>query len=141
MTQNADDSSKVYLFVKRALEGRIGPVSFLLVIGFFSSLVLLYISLQVYFFNVSNEIVASRLRLDYLRERNVQLVAQYNDLVSPAIILPRATELGMRAGSSEEVRRLALLKNGAAVDGEPAWAEARVEGIHSVSVTNDPRGR
>jgi hypothetical protein len=131
----------MYLFVKRAIEGRVSPVSFLLVLGFLSSLVLLYISLHVYFFNVSNDIVASREKLDYLMDRNARLTAQYNELAAPGRIIPMAKDLGMRAGSSDEVHRLALQKNGVPGDQAPAWAEARIEDIHAVSPARDPRGR
>ena len=141
MQSNTRDSSRMYLFVKRALEGRISPVSFLLILGCLSSLVLLYISLQVHFYNVSNEIVASREKLDYLMDRNVRLTARYNELASPGRIIPMAQELGMRAGSSEEVHRLALHKDGSLGDQAPAWAEARIDDIHTVSPTRDPRGR
>jgi cell division protein FtsL len=141
MQSNANGSSKAYLFVKRMLEGRVSPVSFLIVLGFFSSLVLLYISLHVYFFNVSNDIVTSRERLDYLMEQNVRLTARYNELAAPSRIIPMARELGMRAGSSDEVHRLALGRDGDAVRQSPTWAEARIEDIHTASPARDPRGR
>lgn len=141
MEPSSQYSSGTYLFIKRALEGKMSPVSFLLVLGFFSSLVLLYISLNVYFFNISTETIASRERLDFLMDQNVRLTAQYNELVSPGRIIPMAKLLGMRAGSSEEVHRLAFTKDGAPAEQKPAWAEARVDETSAVSPARDPRGR
>ena len=140
---NADTGypSGLDVIFRRALEGRMSPLTFLLVLGFFSSLVLLYISLNVYFFNISTEIVANRERLDFLMDQNVRLTAQYNDLVSPGRIIPMAKLLGMRAGSSEEVHRLALNRDGAPTEQKPAWAEARVDEPSAVSPARDPRGR
>jgi cell division protein FtsL len=115
--------SGLSLVLKRALEGRISPVTFLLVLGFFSTLVLLYISLHVYLFNVSNEIAVSSERVDALMDANVRLMASYNVLASPGRIIPMARDLGMRAGSSDEVHRLALRIDAESIDGEPSWAQ------------------
>jgi hypothetical protein len=141
MEPSSQYSSRTYLFMKRALEGKMSPVSFLLVLGFFSSLVLLYISLNVYFFNISTEIVANRDRLDYLMDQNVRLTAQYNELVSPGRIIPMAKLLGMRAGASEEVHRLAFNGEGAPAEQKPAWAQARLDETSAISPARDPRGR
>jgi len=141
MEPSSHDSSATYRFIKRALEGKMSPVSFLLVLGFLSSLVLLYISLNVYFFNISTDAVASRERLDFLMDRNARLTAQYNELVSPGRIIPMATLLGMRPGSSEEVRRLAFNGDGVPSEQKPVWAAARVDETHVVSPVRDPRGR
>jgi len=124
MNQRADCPSGVYLFIKRALEGRMTPLTILLVVGFFSSLILLYISLGVYFFNMSNDIVASHERLDVLRDANVRLTAVYNDLAAPGRIIPMAQGFGMRAGSSGEVQRLALERGAAKGIEEFSWADA-----------------
>jgi cell division protein FtsL len=135
------EQSRTYLFIKRALEGKMSPVPFLLILGFFSSLVLLYISLNVYFFNISTEIVDIRKRCDSLMDENVRLTAQYNELASPGRIIPMAKLLGMRAGSSEEVHRLALGRDGAPAEQKPAWAEVRPDERHAISPARDPRGR
>ena len=128
MNANTSNSSGMYLFIKRALEGRLTPLTFLLILGFFSSLVLLYISLHVYFFNMSKEMVASGERLDVLMDANVRLMAVYNDLSSPGRIIPMARELGMRAGASEEVRRLALRRDAKWIAEEPSWAQSTLGG-------------
>ncbi len=141
METSQQDSSRTYLFMKRALEGKLSPVSFLLVLGFFSSLALLYVSLNVYFFNLSAEIVESRKRCDFLMDQNVRLMAQYHELSSAGRIIPMAKLLGMRAGSSEEVRRLAFDKDGAPAEQKPAWAEVRTDETSAVSPARDPRGR
>ena len=141
MESSSQQTSATYLFIKRALEGKVSPVSFLIVLGSFSSLVLLYISLNVYFFNISNDIDATRERCDFLMDQNVRLTAQYNDLVSPGRIIPMAKLLGMRAGSSEEVHRLAIDKDGAPAEQKPAWAVAQTDETPAVSPARDPRGR
>ena len=124
MSTNTGDSSGMYHFIKRALEGRVTPLQFLLILGFFSSLMLLYISLHVHFFNMSNEIVMNRERLDVLMDANVRLMAVYNDLSSPGRIIPMAQGLKMRPGSSGEVRRLALRRGAKSGAEEFSWAEA-----------------
>jgi hypothetical protein len=44
------------LIVKRALEGKVSPLGFLMVLGFLSSMILLYISLHVHFYTLSESI-------------------------------------------------------------------------------------
>ena len=44
------------MMVKKALEGKMGPFNFLIILGFFSSLVLLYISLHVHLDGISTRI-------------------------------------------------------------------------------------
>jgi cell division protein FtsL len=124
MNANNDHTSGLYPYVRRALEGRVTPLMFLIILGFFSSLVLLYISLNVHFFNMSNEIVASRERLDVLTNANVRLMAVYNELSAPGRIIPMAKGLGMRAGASEEMRRVALHRDAQAAFEEFSMAEA-----------------
>lgn len=126
------------LVLKRALEGRISPVTFLLILGFFSTLVLLYISLHVYLFNVSNEIAASSERVDALMDANVRLMASYNVLASPGRIIPMARDLGMRAGSIDEVHRLALRIDAESVDGEPSWARLTMDNLMELAPFNGP---
>lgn len=108
MRAHARNSYGIALIVRRALERRMGPLNFLLLLGFFSSLVLLYISLHVYFFSISQDISENRERLELLIDRNVTLTASYNDLISPERIVPMAEKIGMRPGSPEEMRRFAL---------------------------------
>ncbi len=138
MNQNSGYSSGFYLLVKRALEGRITPLTFLLILGFFSTLVLLYISLHVYFFNISNEISASSERVDTLMDANVRLMASYNVLASPGRIIPMARDLGMRAGSSEEVERFALRIDGESDRGEPSWAMLTMDNLLEMTPFHKP---
>jgi hypothetical protein len=141
MNANTGYPSGLYLFVKRALEGRITPLTFLLILGFFSSLVLLYISLHVYYFNISNDIAASAERVDALMEANVGLMASYNELASPGRIIPMAQGLGLRAGAIDEVHRLALRFDAKSVDGEPSWAQAKIESMLEFTSYNMPGTR
>jgi cell division protein FtsL len=129
MNSNSGYSSGFYLLVKRALEGRVTPLTFLLILGFFSTLVLLYISLHVYFFNISNEISTSSERVDALMDANVRLMASYNVLASPGRIIPMARELGMRAGATEEVHRLALRIGAESDQEEPSWAQLTMDNL------------
>jgi len=141
MNANTGYPSGLFLVVKRALEGRVTPLTFLLILGFFSSLVLLYISLHVYFFNISNDIVASGERVDALMDANVRLVAVYNELASPGRIIPMAQGFGLRAGSTDEVRRLALRLDAKSVHGEPSWAQAKIENLLEFTPFNKPGTR
>jgi hypothetical protein len=113
-------------FAKRVLEGRVSPLQFIVLLGSFSTLVLLYISLHVCSFNISTEIDAANERVEALMERNVGLMSRYNELAAPSRIVPLALGLGMRPGSGEDVERLAV-KAGRKADGEPAWAEADID--------------
>jgi hypothetical protein len=141
MNANTGYPSGLYTIVKRALQGRITPLTFLLILGFFSSLVLLYISLHVYFFNISNDIAASSERVDALMDTNVRLMAVYNDLAAPGRIIPMAQGLGLRAGATDEVRRLALRFDAKSVHGEPSWAQAKIENLLEFTPFNKPGTR
>jgi hypothetical protein len=138
MNTNNGESSGFYLLVKRALEGRITPLTFLLILGFFSTLVLLYISLHVYFFNISNEISASSERVDTLMDANVRLMASYNVLAAPGRIIPMARDLGMRAGATEEVRRLALRIDAGSDQEEPSWAQLTMDNLLEMAPFHRP---
>ncbi len=118
--------STLYSFMKRVLEGRISPLQFIMLIGSFSTLVLLYISLHVCFFNLSTEIAAESDRAEALMESNVRLMARYNELAAPGRIIPLARENGMRPGAHEEVQRLAVTGDGAGAGGL-SWAEATID--------------
>jgi len=100
------------VLVRRALEGKVGTVGLILILGFFSSLVLLYISLHVYFLDVSERIENDRTRLLRLTNDNLYLKSQYHELISPKKIIPLARRLGMRPGSSEEVTNVAVIEKG-----------------------------
>jgi len=99
------------LIIKRALEGRISPLSFMLILGFFSSLVLLYISLHVYFFSISQDISKDSERLGALMDSNVRLMAKYNELISADRIIPLVEKRGFRACTPDEMERVALYED------------------------------
>ncbi|MCK4237407.1 MAG: hypothetical protein KAX38_09840 [Candidatus Krumholzibacteria bacterium] len=121
--------SGISLIVKRALQGRVSPLNFLLILGFFSSLVLLYISLHVQFFTISSDISEGSERRELLMDQNVRLTAVHNELTSPDRIIPIAKQFGMRAGSPDEIRRLALYKN-------REFYEKEAAGLTQVSVSS-----
>lgn len=116
------------LFIKRALEGRIGPMNFILLLGFVSSLLLLYISLHFYFFNISEQIELCTEREKALMNESARLLTEYNDLTSPERIIPLAKKLRMRASTPEEVERLAVFEEGSKDGRSPAWARADIGG-------------
>ncbi len=94
--------------IKRALEGNVSPFNFALVLGFFSSLVILYIALHVHCYTVSDEITGSTETRELLLDQNAFLTARYNDLVSPERIIPLVEQMGMQPGTPEQVSRFAL---------------------------------
>lgn len=109
MSKKAVYSPGPSLIIRRAFAGRVSPLNFLLVLGFFSTLVLLYISLHVHFFSISQNISHRCEKLSDLMDRNARLTAEFNEMISPERIIPIARgRLGMRAGSTEEVKRLAM---------------------------------
>ncbi|HER43024.1 MAG TPA: hypothetical protein ENO08_01020 [Candidatus Eisenbacteria bacterium] len=112
------------LFIKKALEGRIGTMNFILLLGFVSSLLLLYISLHFYFFNISEQIELCTEREKALMNESARLLTEYNDLTSPERIIPLAKKLRMRASSPEEVERLAVFEERKREGGAPAWVRA-----------------
>jgi cell division protein FtsL len=124
-TSNAN-SYGLSLIIKRTLEGRVGPLNFILLLGFVSSLLLLYISLHFCFFNISEQIEAGREREKALMNESVHLVALYNDLSSPERIIPLAKKLGMRASTPEEVERLAVFEGKVKDESTPRWARSGV---------------
>jgi hypothetical protein len=142
MRKNTGYSAGVSLIIKRALEGRISPLNFLLILGFFCSLVLLYISLHVYFFSMSQDISERRDKLDVLIDNNVRLTAEYNDLISPDRIIPIVRELGMRAGSPSEIKRLALYESKERRGSESiAWAQGGTEITGDDGTKGEPESR
>ena len=126
MNTSKTHSYGLSLFIKKALEGRIGPMNFILLLGFVSSLLLLYISLHFYFFNISEQIELCTEREQALMNESARLLTEYNDLASPDRIIPLAKKLRMRASIPEEVERLAVFEEGAGDDGAPAWARADI---------------
>jgi cell division protein FtsL len=129
------------LFIKKALEGRIGPMNFILLLGFVSSLLLLYISLHFYFFNISEQIELCTERENALMNESARLLTEYNDLASPERIIPLARKLRMRASMPEEVERLAVFEDGAGDAVTPAWARADIGGSEDLYDGMDRRVR
>jgi cell division protein FtsL len=117
------------LIIKRTLEGRVGPLNFILLLGFISSLMLLYISLHFYFYNISEQIEKGLEREKTLTNENVRLVRMYNELSSPERVIPLAKKLGMRASTPNEVERLAVFEEKASDENTPRWARTGSGGI------------
>ncbi|GEM_PF-3025389 len=111
MNRNKGYSFGITYLIRRALEGRISSLGFLVVLGFFSSLVLLYLALHVHFIGISRDINEISERVKILKERNVCLKAEYNDLISPERIIPIVQGFGMRPGSPDEMRRFAVYQD------------------------------
>ena len=126
MNTSKTHSYGLSLFIKKALEGRIGPMNFILLLGFVSSLLLLYISLHFYFFNISEQIELCTERERALMNESARLLTEYNDLTSPERIMPLAKKLRMRASTPDEVERLAVFEEDARDRGTPAWARADI---------------
>lgn len=125
MRKNAAHSLSISWIIRRALEGNISPLSYLIILGFFSSIVLLYVSLRVHFSNISGEISTSHTRLERVMNTNAQLLARYNDLTSYERIIPIAKEMGLRACSQEDVKRLTLYEKEQFDEKEAAgWEQA-----------------
>ena len=140
MSERAGFTPGMSLIIKRALEGRISPLSFLLILGFFSSLVLLYISLHVHFFTISQDISKDSERLGALMDSNVRLMARYNELISADRIIPMVEELGFRAGTPDEMKRLALYEDKKLRKKKyHEWAQAGTAG--AAAPTIPPEGR
>ena len=127
MKTHTDYLDAVTLVIKRALEGRISPLNFLLIVGFFSSLILLYISLHVHFQTLSGELNEEVRLRQKLNEEKIFLTAEHDRLSSPERIIPLVQELGLRAGSSEEVKRVAFYNSRKLFRKESAgWAQIQL---------------
>ena len=86
--------------VQKILTGRITPFNFLVLLGFIASLSLLYIYMQIYCSSLSEKINWSSKRMKSLRKENIRLTVEYNGMIKPERIIPRAIKLGMKRGSS-----------------------------------------
>ncbi|MDD3642146.1 MAG: hypothetical protein PHQ19_01595 [Candidatus Krumholzibacteria bacterium] len=98
--------------LRRALEGRIGPLNFLILLGSLSSLLLLYISLHVHAESIMTRIDESRKRCDMLRDEKTTLMAERNELSKAERILPLVERFGMVPGSADQVHRVACYEPG-----------------------------
>ncbi len=117
------------MMVKRALEGKMGPFNFLIILGFFSSLVLLHISLHVHLDGISTQIEeGTRLKQSLEDEKN-RLMSRRNELVSADRIIPLAKAAGMHAGTPDQIHRVAYCEPGKMTDRDRArWVLRGVEG-------------
>ena len=111
------------MIVKRALEGKMGPFNFLIILGFFSSLVLLYISLHVHLDGISRKIEEGTLLRQTLEDEKICLVTRMNELVSAERIIPLAVAAGMEPGSPDQIHRVAYCEPGELTEDDRArWA-------------------
>lgn len=117
-------------FASRLLEGRLSTLQFIVLIGSFSTLILLYISLQICFFNVSKELAREGKRADALMEHNVKLTARYNKMVSPERILPIAERYGLKPATSKNLKRIAVFEE--RTSRISSWAEAAIDKVIEV---------
>lgn len=135
MRTHTDYLNTVVHVVRRTLEGRISPLNFLLILGFFSSLVLLYISLHVHYATISENIHRDTVQREKLIEEKIYLTAEHNKLTSPERIIPLVRELGLRAGQADEVTRVAYYRNQKEYsEPENHWAQSGIFG----SITDLP---
>ena len=121
MRSLTDYLNAIVLVFKRALEGRISPFNFLLIIGFFSSVVLLYITLHVHFATITGEINDGLKTKEVLSEELASLTAEHNRLTSPDRIIPIVVKQGLKAGTAGEIRRIAFYNNREQYRREAAW--------------------
>ena len=117
------------MIVKRALEGKMGPFNFLIILGFFSSLVLLYISLHVHLDGISMRIEEETRKKAALAEERVRLISVRNKLVSADRIIPLAKAAGMQPGTPDQIHRIAYCEPDEMTDRDRArWALRGGEG-------------
>lgn len=117
------------MMVKRTLEGKMGPFNFLIILGFFSTLVLLYISLQVHLDGIYKEIEAGTRVRKALETEQVCLMSRWNKLVSADRIIPLAEAAGLHPGVPDQIHRVAYCEPGKMTDRNKArWALRTGEG-------------
>lgn len=115
--------------IKRTLEGKISPLSFLLIVGFISSLVMLYISLHVHFQTLAGDINDNTVLRERLVEEKSRLTAEHDRLSSPERIIPLVMEQGLIAGGSDDIKRVAYYNSYKLFRKEAAWwAQAAAAG-------------
>ncbi len=95
------------MIVKRALEGKMGPFNFLIILGFFSSIVLLYISLHVHLDGISKRIEEETRLRKSLKDERICLMSTRNRLASAERIIPLAEAVGMQPGVPDQIHRIA----------------------------------
>ena len=116
----------VTIVLRKTFEGRLSPLNFLLLLGFFSSLVMLYISLHVHFHSLAERISNGEKTREMLREEKIYLIAEQDRLTSHERIIPIVKDLGFRAGNASEISRIALYFDRQQFRREaPFWAQAQ----------------
>ena len=78
MSKRNTDLFGLSLIIKKTIEGRVGPLSFILLLGFVSSVLLLYISLGFHIFSISEQLDAASEREKMLQNENGRLRSTYN---------------------------------------------------------------
>lgn len=141
MSKRNTDLLGLSVIIKKAIEGRVGPLSFILLLGFVSSLLLLYISLGFHIFSLSEQLDAAIEREELLQNENGRLRSTYNELTSREKIIPYAKLLEMRECTSDEVERLALYESDEKTDIESRWARAGDADAVSTDTKIEQRGR
>jgi hypothetical protein len=130
------------MIVKRALEGRMGPFNFLIILGFFSSLVLLYISLHVHLDGISKRIEEGTRLRQALKDERICLMTRRNELASAERIIPLAEAAGMKPGAPDQIHRIAYCEPGDITDEERArWAARGGEGSLPSTPADVPESR
>ncbi len=141
MSKRSTDLFGLSLIIKRAIEGRIGPLSFILLLGFISSVLLLYISLGFHIFSISEQLDAAIEREKMLQNENGRLRSTYNELTSREKIIPYAKLLEMRECTSGEVERLAVYEQENDAETVARWARAGSEDAVAPNTEIEQRGR
>lgn len=101
----------IQMFVNRVLEGKISQLNFLILLGFAATLAMLYIGLHVYSYSLSEGISSCSKKCNFLREKKVWLMADYNRLIAPERVIPEVEKMGMKQGSSLNINELTLYRN------------------------------
>jgi hypothetical protein len=95
------------MMLKKVLEGKMGPFNFLIILGFFSSLMLLYISLHVHLDGISTKIEEGTRLRQTLEDEKISLMTRRNELVSAERIIPLAEAAGLQPGAPDQIHRVA----------------------------------
>ena len=124
MSKRNTDLFGLSLIIKKAIEGRVGPLSFILLLGFVSSVLLLYISLGFHIFSISEQLDVAIEREKMLQNENGRLRSTYNELTSREKIIPYAELFDMRECASGEVERLAVYEQDDDTENVSRWVRA-----------------
>jgi hypothetical protein len=142
MKKTAAHALSISYLVKRALEGKISPLNFMIILGFFSTIVLLYISLRVHYYTITGDISSNRIVRERLENTNAELIAEYTRMSAPERIIPLAEGMGLQVCSQEDVIRLTLYDYRRMNEGESAeWEQATGPVGRTDAVDTDVKGR